>query len=116
MSQIRVKHALCIQKKHDEPSKYYLLVFHSSAPLSVLMQLALLFKDQKLIVVKLNYCYMMQRRGYCIQTKNKAYLSIEEIERTYIHMFGGAELLYMHIPTYSRKWLKQNILEELAKV
>ena len=47
------------KKKHDEPSKYYL--FHNSAPLSVLMQLALLFKDQKLIVVKYYYCYMMQR-------------------------------------------------------
>ena len=51
-----------------------------------------------------------------IQTQNKAYLSIDDIETTYINMLGGIEALENHVPTFTRKWLKNKILSELPKV
>ena len=51
-----------------------------------------------------------------IQTQNKAYLSIDDIETTYINMLGGIEALENHVPTFTRKWLKNKILSELTKV
>ena len=48
-----------------------------------------------------------------LQTQNKAYLSIQDIETTYINMLGGTDNLDVHFPAYSRKWLKDMILLEL---
>ena len=51
-----------------------------------------------------------------IQTQNKAYLSIDDIETTYINMLGGTESSDNHVPTFTRKWLKNKILSELPRV
>ncbi len=51
-----------------------------------------------------------------IHTQNKAYLSINDVERTYINMLGGTEALENHVPTFARKWLKNKILSELPRV
>jgi len=51
-----------------------------------------------------------------IQTQNKAYLFIDDIERTYINMLGGTEALENHVRTVTRKLLKKIILSELPRV
>lgn len=51
-----------------------------------------------------------------IQTQNKAYLSMDDIEMTYVNMLGGVEALESHVPTFTRKWLKDKILSELPNV
>ena len=51
-----------------------------------------------------------------IQAQNKAYLSIYDIETTYINMLGGTEASDNHVPTFTRKWLKNIILSELPRV
>ena len=48
-----------------------------------------------------------------IQTQNRTYLSIDDIETTYINMVGGTEASDNHIPIFTRKWLKNIILSEL---
>ena len=50
-----------------------------------------------------------------LQTQNKAYLSMDEIEKTYVNMLGE-ECLKNHSPAFSRKWLKEKILAELPTV
>ena len=50
------------------------------------------------------------------QTQNIAYLSIDDIETTYINMLGGTEASDNHVPTFTRKWLKNKILSELSRV
>ena len=50
------------------------------------------------------------------QTQNKAYLSMEDIETTYMNMLGGPDALANHFPAYSRHWLKERILLELPHV
>ncbi len=51
-----------------------------------------------------------------LQTQNKAYLAMDEIEATYISMLGGKEEAQKHSPTLTRQWLKDKILQELPSV
>jgi hypothetical protein len=51
-----------------------------------------------------------------LQTQNKAYLPMDEIEATYIYMLGGSEEAQKHTPTLTRQWLKDKILQELPSV
>ena len=46
-----------------------------------------------------------------IQTQNKTYLSIDDIETTYINMLGGTEASDNHVPIFTRKWLKNIIFQ-----
>ena len=52
------------------------------------------------------------------QTRDGAYLSIQDIENTYVSMlhFGGTESLEDHSPAFTRQWLKDRILSELPHV
>ncbi|XP_034057156.1 uncharacterized protein LOC117536421 [Gymnodraco acuticeps] len=47
-----------------------------------------------------------------VETQNQAYLSMDDIETTYINMLGS-EVLETHLPAFSRKWLKERILTAL---
>uniref|UniRef100_UPI00358E794E uncharacterized protein n=1 Tax=Myxine glutinosa TaxID=7769 RepID=UPI00358E794E len=49
------------------------------------------------------------------QTQNQAYLSMDDIETTYVNMLG-AEGLDHHYPAFTRRWLKEMILTELPTV
>jgi len=51
-----------------------------------------------------------------LQTQNKAYLPMDEIEETYMSMLGGSEEAQKHTPTLTRQWLKDKILQELPSV
>lgn len=51
-----------------------------------------------------------------VQTRMGAYLSMADIDNTYVNMLGGAEVLPNHKPTYNRHWLKEKILSELPAV
>ena len=48
------------------------------------------------------------------QTRDGAYLSIQDIENTYVSVlhFGGTEGLENHAPAFTRQWLKDRILFE----
>lgn len=50
------------------------------------------------------------------QTQNKAYLSMDAIETTYISMLGGRDEAQKHTPTLTRQWLKDKIISELPHV
>ena len=53
------------------------------------------------------------------QTRDGTYLSIEDIENTYVNMLhlGGTEALENHSPAFTRQWwLKDRILSELPHV
>ena len=52
------------------------------------------------------------------QTRDGAYLSIQDIENTYVSMLhvGGTEALKNHSPAFTRQWLKDRILSELPHV
>ena len=52
------------------------------------------------------------------QTRDGAYLSIQDIENTYVSMLhlGGTEALENHSPAFTRQWLKDRILSELPHV
>ena len=52
------------------------------------------------------------------QTRDGAYLSIQDIENTYVSMLhlGGTEALENHSPAFTRQWLKDRILSELTHV
>ena len=52
------------------------------------------------------------------QTRDGAYLSIQDIENTYVSMLhlGGTETLENHSPAFTRQWLKDRILSELPHV
>ena len=52
------------------------------------------------------------------QTRDGAYLSIQDIENTYVSMLhlGGTEALENHSPAFTRQWLKDIILSELPHV
>ena len=45
------------------------------------------------------------------QTSQKAILSIEELEKTYLMLIGDEQ--ESHVPTYNRKWLKSTVLQQL---
>lgn len=47
-----------------------------------------------------------------IQTQNRGYLPMVDIETTYVNMLG-AEAMENHVPTFNRKWLKDMILNAL---
>ncbi|XP_069603021.1 uncharacterized protein [Ranitomeya imitator] len=47
-----------------------------------------------------------------IQTQNQSYLSIQDIETTYLNMLG-IEGVENHKPTFTRKWLKEIIMNAL---
>lgn len=49
-------------------------------------------------------------------TKQQTQLCMEEIETTYINLLGGKEALEHHVPTFSRKWLKDRILQALPNL
>ena len=51
-----------------------------------------------------------------LQTQNKAYLPMDEIEETYMSMLGGSEEAQKHTPTLTRQWLKDKIFQELRSV
>ena len=51
-----------------------------------------------------------------IQTQNKAYLPMDQIEATYILMLGGSDEVHKHTPLLTRQWLKEQILQELPSV
>ena len=51
-----------------------------------------------------------------IQTQNKAYLPMDQIEATYISMLGGSDEVHKHTPLLTRQWLKEQILQELPSV
>ena len=51
-----------------------------------------------------------------VHTQNKAYLSMDVIETTYISMLGGRDEAQKHTPTLTRQWLKNKILSELPTV
>lgn len=51
-----------------------------------------------------------------IQTEKKAYLPMDDIEKTYISMLGGEEEAEKHKPKLTRQWLKDKILSELPNV
>lgn len=50
------------------------------------------------------------------QTRQGHYLSIEDVESTYIGMLGGTEALERHTPIFCRKTLKEKILSDLPHV
>ena len=50
------------------------------------------------------------------QTQNKAYLSMDDIDTTYISMLGGSDEAQKHIHTLTRQWLKVKNLSELPTV
>ena len=52
------------------------------------------------------------------QTRDGAYLSIQDIENTYVSMLhlGGTDALKNHSPAFTREWLKDRILSELPHV
>jgi len=47
-----------------------------------------------------------------VETENQAYLSMDDIETTYVNMLGS-ETLENHVPAFNRKWLKERILTDL---
>lgn len=49
-------------------------------------------------------------------TQNGEYLSMQDIEETYISMLGGEKALHDHKPTFTRRWLKDKVLSELPCV
>ena len=51
-----------------------------------------------------------------MKTRNKEYLPMDDIERTYIAMLGGSKEAKKHKPTLTRKWLKSTIIQELPTV
>ncbi len=72
-----------------------------------------------------NYCMQQSMQNACfielvnlidLQTKNKAYLSIEDVEITYINLLGGLEALANHSPAYTRQWLKDKVMAELPSI
>ena len=50
------------------------------------------------------------------QTKAGDYLSMEDVEHTYLSLLGGTDALASHSPAFQRKWLKEKILSELPGV
>ena len=50
------------------------------------------------------------------QTNEGAYLSMQDVENTYVGMLGGTEALERHSPAFTRQWLKDKILSELPHV
>ena len=63
-----------------------------------------------------NACFIELVNLIDIQTKNKAYLSMEDIETTYVNMLGGPEALANHSPAFTRHWLKDKIMAELPSI
>lgn len=51
-----------------------------------------------------------------VKTQNQIYLSMDDIEATYISMLGGSEALQKHTPAFTRHWQKDQILSELPSV
>ena len=51
-----------------------------------------------------------------LQTRNKAYLPMDVIEKTCTSMLGSSDEAQKHIPTLTRQWLKDKILSELPTV
>ena len=47
-----------------------------------------------------------------VETENQAYLSMDDIETTYVNMLGS-EALENRVPAFNRKWLKKRILRDL---
>jgi len=47
-----------------------------------------------------------------VKTQHKAYISMEDIETTYVNMLDPDDF-EGHVPPFSRKWLKEKILTEL---
>lgn len=47
-----------------------------------------------------------------VETRNQAYLHMDDIETTYLNLIGS-EVLETHKPAFSRKWLKERILTDL---
>lgn len=47
-----------------------------------------------------------------VETQNKGYLHMDDIETTYLNLIG-TEGLITHVPAFSRKWLKKRILTDL---
>ena len=47
-----------------------------------------------------------------VQTQNQAYLPMEDLETTYVNILGNVGL-DNHVPTFNRKWLKEQILSAL---
>ena len=50
------------------------------------------------------------------QTKAGDYLSMEDVEHTYLSLLGGTDALASHSPAFRRKWLKEKTLSELPGV
>ena len=51
-----------------------------------------------------------------VLTKQQTQLRMEDIETTYVNLLGGKDALEHHVPTFSRKWLKNRILQALPNV
>jgi len=49
-------------------------------------------------------------------TRQQTQLSMEEIETTYVNLLGGKDALEHHVPSFSRKWLKDRILQALPNL
>ena len=49
-------------------------------------------------------------------TKQQTQLCMEEIETTYVNLLGGKDALEHHVPTFSRKWLNDRILQALPNL
>ncbi len=63
-----------------------------------------------------NACFIELVNLIDLLTKNKAYLSIEDVETTYINLLGGLEALANHSPAYTRQWLKDKVMAELPSI
>jgi len=44
-------------------------------------------------------------------TRQQTQLNMEEIETTYVNLLGGKDAIEHHVPSFSRKWLKDRILQ-----
>ena len=49
-------------------------------------------------------------------TRQQTQLNMEEIEITYVNLLGGKDALEHDVPTFSRKWLKDRILQALPNL
>lgn len=63
-----------------------------------------------------NACFIELINLIDLHTKNKEYLSMEDIDITYINLLGGRKALENHYPVFTRQWLKERILTELPNV
>ena len=62
-----------------------------------------------------NVCLIELINCVDLQTKNKAFLSMDDIEATYMSMIGE-EGMANHFPAFTRQWLKDKICTELPSV